>query len=321
MNPEGGAPRPDIIDYEGSRYRHDFWEDANRVYEDQVERVALRRLLPLTGRRLLEVGAGYGRLTPEYRGFDRVVLLDYSLTHLQDAQRNLGRDERFLYVAADVCRQPFCDGAFDAATTIRVLHHLPDVPGALAEMARVMAEQGTLVLEHASKRHLKSALRHALGLQKWSPYTLEPLEFVELNFDFHPEYMRQQLAAVGFHIDRRLPVSWLRLGLLKNILPTGLLVRTDSLLQHSGVLWSPSVFVRATRQEHAGVQCAGDSFLRCPFSGEGLQRQGNNMVSFESGRRWAIRDGIYDFREPLTQVTALPGAAPRSAQRPRPGRE
>ena len=96
MNPRDGAPRPDIIDYEGSRYRHEFWEDANRAYEDQVERVALRRLLPPKGRRLLEVGAGYGRLTPEYRGFDRVVLLDYSLTHLQDAQRNLGRDERFL---------------------------------------------------------------------------------------------------------------------------------------------------------------------------------------------------------------------------------
>ncbi|MCY4525969.1 MAG: class I SAM-dependent methyltransferase [Anaerolineaceae bacterium] len=300
MSTEGGAPRRDIIDYEGSRYRHEFWEDANRAYEDRVERVALRRLLPASGRRLLEVGAGYGRLTPEYRGFDQVVLLDYSLTHLQDAQRNLGRDKRFLYVAADVCQQPFCGGAFDATTTIRVLHHLLDVPGALAETARVLATGGVLVLEHASKRHLKSALRHALGLQKWSPYSLEPLEFVKLNFDFHPEYMRQQLAAVGFRIDRRLPVSWMRLGLLKSALPTGLLVRTDSLLQHSGALWSPSVFVRATREGPAEVSIAVDDFLRCPRNGEGLRREGDSMVSVESGRRWAIRDGIYDFREPLT---------------------
>ncbi len=300
MNAEGDAPRPDIIDYEGSRYRHEFWEDANRAYEDRAERVALRRLLPPSGRRLLEVGAGYGRLTPEYGGFAQVVLLDYSLTHLQDAQRNLGREERYLYVAADVCRQPFCDGAFDAATTVRVLHHLPDVPGALAETARVLAKQGALVLEHASKRHLKSALRHALGLQEWSPYTLEPVEFVELNFDFHPEYMRQQLAAAGFRIDRRLPVSWLRLGLLKNTLPTGLLVRTDSLLQLSGALWSPSVFVRAAREGSAAVEFAGDDFLRCPHSGEGLQRDGDIMVAVASGLRWAIRDGIYDFRDPVT---------------------
>lgn len=298
MSAPGGASRPDIIDYEGSRYRSEFWEDANRAYEDRVERLALRRLLPASGRRLLEVGAGYGRLTPEYRAFDQVVLLDYSLTHLQDAQANLGRDPRYLYVAADVCRQPFCAGAFDAATTIRVLHHLPDVPAALAEVSRVMAGQGTLVLEHASKRHLKSALRHALGLQEWSPYTLEPLEFVELNFDFHPEYMRRHLSAVGFRIERRLPVSWLRLGLLKSALPTALLVGVDGCLQRSGALWSPSVFVRATRQgQAAGLAEEGD-ILRCPRSGARLRREGDSMVAEDSGLRWAIRDGIYDFRKP-----------------------
>ena len=58
MSAPGDAPRPDIIDYEGSTYRSDFWEDANRDYEDRVERIALRRLLPGGGRRLLEVGAG-----------------------------------------------------------------------------------------------------------------------------------------------------------------------------------------------------------------------------------------------------------------------
>ena len=231
MSTPGDAPRPDIIDYEGSRYRSEFWEDANRDYEDRVERGALRRLLPGSGHRLLEVGAGYGRLTPEYQDFDQIVLLDYSLTHLQDAQERLGRKPQYVYVAADVCQQPFCTAAFDAATTIRVLHHLPDVPGALAEMARVLEAQGKLVLEHASKRHVKSVLRHAFGLQTWSPYTLEPLEFVPLNFDFHPEYMRRTLTEVGFNVGARLPVSWLRLGLLKRWLPTGLLVGVDSLLQ------------------------------------------------------------------------------------------
>ena len=112
MSVPDNTPRPNIIDYEGSRYRSEFWEDANRDYEDRVERVALRRLLPGSGHRLLEVGAGYGRLTPEYRGFDQIVLLDYSLTHLQDAQENLGRAARYIYVAADVGQQPFCAGAF-----------------------------------------------------------------------------------------------------------------------------------------------------------------------------------------------------------------
>ena len=48
-------------------------------------------VLPTSGRRLLEIGAGFGRLTNEYGAFDQVVLLDYSLSHLQDAQERLGR--------------------------------------------------------------------------------------------------------------------------------------------------------------------------------------------------------------------------------------
>ena len=41
--------RPRICDYEGSNYRTEFWEGKGRDYEDQVERIALRRLLPQNG--------------------------------------------------------------------------------------------------------------------------------------------------------------------------------------------------------------------------------------------------------------------------------
>ncbi|MCA9907971.1 MAG: hypothetical protein KC519_04920, partial [Anaerolineae bacterium] len=79
-------PHPNICDYEGSDYRVRFWDGKGRDYEDRVERVALRRLLPTQGRRLLEVGAGFGRLTQEYHAYEQVVLLDYSLSQLQYAQ-------------------------------------------------------------------------------------------------------------------------------------------------------------------------------------------------------------------------------------------
>ena len=42
--------RPPICDYEGSNYRTEFWEGKGRNYEDQVERIALRRLLPKHGK-------------------------------------------------------------------------------------------------------------------------------------------------------------------------------------------------------------------------------------------------------------------------------
>src|SRR5512140_3757891 len=66
--------RPPVCDYEGSDYQTRFWEKGGREYEDLCEAIALRRLLPKKGQLLLELGAGAGRNTPRYQGFERVVL-------------------------------------------------------------------------------------------------------------------------------------------------------------------------------------------------------------------------------------------------------
>jgi len=68
---------PPICDYEGSDYQTSFWDAGGRAYEDAAEAIALRRLLPPGGRRLLELGAGAGRNTPRYTGFEQITLLDY----------------------------------------------------------------------------------------------------------------------------------------------------------------------------------------------------------------------------------------------------
>ena len=295
------SERPRICDYGDSSYRQDFWEGQGRDYEDVVERRVLRQLLPRRGHRLLEIGAGFGRITNEYHMFRQVVLLDYSLEQLQYARGHFG-DGGYLYVAADAYRMPFCADAFDAATMIRVIHHFENVPTVLRQIQQVLVGDGKFILEFANKRHLKSMLRHLFGLNEWNPYTLDPVEFVELNFDFHPDYMRQQLTDRGFVIRRTVPVSWLRLGLLKRTLPTGLLANIDALLQRSGWPISPSIFLDL--QLRAGdapfVPESDDplDILRCPESGTRLQQEVDQLVS-ESGIRWGIRDGVYDFRQPL----------------------
>jgi hypothetical protein len=50
--------------------------------------------------------------------------------------------------------------------------------------------------------NLKAILRYLLGKQTWSPFTLEPVEFVELNFDFHPKAIRKWLGGLGFSIEK-----------------------------------------------------------------------------------------------------------------------
>ncbi len=292
--------RPPVCDYEGSDYQNSFWEQGARVYEDQVEQIALRRLLPDSGHLLLELGAGAGRNTPRYSGYQRVVLLDYSRTQLQQAQKRLGRNERYLYVAADVYRLPFVAGLFDGATMIRTLHHMAAPQLALAQVRHALQPGAVFVLEFANKCNLKAIGRYILGRQTWSPFTLEPVEFAELNFDFHPKAVREWLADAGFNIQRQLTVSHFRISLLKKTIPLKLLVRMDAFAQQTGDLWqlAPSVFVRS--QAVGGPSASiGAGFFRCPECGsEDLQEESDHLDCRVCKRRWQIRDGIYDFREP-----------------------
>ena len=300
MTPED--KRPPVIDYEGSDYQTTFWEQGGRDYEDQVEAVALRRLLPPAGKLLLEIGAGAGRNTPRYARFDRVVLLDYSRSQLRLALERLGRSERYVYVAADAYRLPFAPGQFDAATMIRTLHHMVEPQRALGQVGDALRTGGAFILEYANKHNLKSILRYALRRQAWSPFSLEPVEFAALNFDFHPKAVRGWLQVSGFGIQRQLTVSHYRVGLLKRWLPTRLLVALDSLAQLTGDWWqlSPSVFVRSIKVRKDPASPYDELVFRCPGCGH------HPLTNEESGegelacarcdRRYPIQDGIYDFR-------------------------
>ena len=293
--------RPRICDYEGSDYRTEFWEGKGRDYEDRVERIALRRLLPDKGRRLLEIGAGFGRLTSEYQGFDQVVLVDYSLSQLRYAQEQLGTSGRYIYVAADAYSLPFRSGSFDGATIIRVIHHIADVPAVLKQVRRVLTSGGVFILEYANKRNVKAMYRFAMGKQKWNPHDLDPVEFIELNFDFHPDYMREQLQAAGFATKRSIPVSFFRIGVLKNMLPTGLLAGMDGVLQLTGLHYTPSIFTRNIATGASPDNLGTDSLFVCPDDGHELTRVGDTLMCKSCGQRWAIRDGIYDFKAPLEE--------------------
>jgi len=128
---------PPICSYENSDYQTSFWDEGGRDYEDAVEEVALRRLLPEGGKRLVELGAGAGRNTPRYTGFEEITLVDYSHTQLEQARQRLGENPRYRYVAADVYHLPFVTGLFDAATMNGTLHHMAEPRQALEQVRRV----------------------------------------------------------------------------------------------------------------------------------------------------------------------------------------
>ena len=288
---------PPVCDYEGSDYQTSFWDQGGREYEDAAEAVALRRLMPPGGKLLLELGAGAGRNTPRYTGFVRVVLVDYSRTQLEQAQRRLGTGGQYIYVAADIYRLPFAPGVFDAATMIRTLHHMADARRALAQVRETLQSGAIFILEFANKRNLKSILRYAFRQQLWSPFSPDPVEFAPLNFDFHPATVRAWLKYCGFLVERQLTVSHFRMGLFKKLVPLKLLVAMDSAAQLTGNNWqlSPSVFVRSRA---LGQTPAADGLVfKCPACGHApLPDTPPEITCPACTRTYAVKDGIYDFR-------------------------
>ena len=294
-----------VCDYEGSAYRSEFWGQG-REYEDAVERIALRRLLPASGHRLVEIGGGYGRLNDLYSGYDEVVIFDYARSQLRQAQELWGDADpggrpRYLYVAGDFYNLPFAPGVFDTVTIVRTLHHAADAPAVLRGVGRILAPGGAFVLEFANKRHLKAILRYLAHRQDWSPFDREPVEFVKLNFDFHPAWMWEQLREAGLQVKERRTVSHFRIGFLKRTIPTGLLVALDRLFQPTGALWqlTPSVIVRCAARNDKPPAPQG-AFFRCTVCGSTmLVDEGQELCCTDCGARFAVRNGIHDFKAPV----------------------
>jgi len=299
---------PPICNYEGSDYQSSFWGQGGREYEDRVEAIALKRLLPKAGHFMLELGAGAGRNTSRYLGFERIVLLDYSRTQLEQAQQRLGTSDKYIYVAADAYRLPFVDDLFDAATMIRTLHHMADAPKALKQVRYVLAPNAVFILEFANKLNLKSILRYWFKRQSWSPFTLEPVEFAKLNFDFHPKAVRNWLNEMGFKVEKTLTVSHFRIGFLKRMVPISVLVFFDSIFQWTGAWFqlTPSAFIKAISNQQSAASVPSSIFhsplsiFKCPECNHAsLEDKTDYLECQNCQRKWQFKDGIYDFREPV----------------------
>jgi SAM-dependent methyltransferase len=108
------------------------------------------------GARLLELGVGTGRIAlPLHRRGRRVVGVDLSLPMLDRYRAKaaaLGLPPPVL-LRADATRLPFRDACVDAVLEVHVLHLVPAWREALAEVRRVLAPGGTVLVGRGGGRH------------------------------------------------------------------------------------------------------------------------------------------------------------------------
>ncbi len=93
------------------------------------------------GGKTIEIGAGLG----EHARYENLDIQDYYCLELREimAENIQTRFPKVKVVMGD-CQQrlSFPDGFFDRVVAVHVLEHLPDLPAALAEMARLLNPKG-----------------------------------------------------------------------------------------------------------------------------------------------------------------------------------
>lgn len=133
-------------DFHWERYAGEWIEwvrtpdhDAFWVYVQQ-----LREFLPAPGSATLDLGCGEGRVSRELTDLGHLVTAaDLSPSLLEAAER---AESAAGYRLADVEALPFPDNSFDRVVAYNVLMDVPDVPRAVAEIARVLSPGGVFTM-------------------------------------------------------------------------------------------------------------------------------------------------------------------------------
>jgi len=106
-----------------------------------------------TPRRIVDIGCGTGRLLRSAAvAFPEAYLVGVDLSAGMLAQARVlamtGPGERGAFVRADSAALPFADAAFDVVTCTACSHHWEEPSAALAELRRITAVGGLLILAH-----------------------------------------------------------------------------------------------------------------------------------------------------------------------------
>jgi len=234
---------PKIADYTNFDYKKNFWEKTDRRYEDFCDRLALRRLLPRSGAKFVDVCGGFGRLADEYLNrYGEVYLFDYAQNLLEQAHAERGA--KLKTVQGSVYQTPFGQDEFDGLIMVRASHHLNDLNAAVAELSRILKPGGRAVLEIANKRNILEILRWCLGRSALRPFSPEPADRNGKGFyNFHPRYAEKIFRQNGLQIKKVLGASNFRAGFLKKLgLPVLCLAERFTQGLSGRLKLSPSIF-------------------------------------------------------------------------------
>jgi len=246
----------DFFDYQK------YWK--GRDYEDGAERIALSRFLNSVGKKelLVDIGAGFGRLTELYLPFAQKVFLCEPSKKLSGiAKKKFADIPKITFCKTSLPNLTLKKSSFDVSLMVRVIHHFQDSKKVIKELFRVLKPGGFLVLEFANKIHFKALMKAILKgnfsfLSDVKPYEQRTKESIAKRkiyfFNHHPKKILKDLKDCGFEVKEILSVSNFRDPIIKKIIPLRVLLFLEKITQKplSFIYFGPSIFILAYKSHN-----------------------------------------------------------------------
>jgi len=161
-------------------------------YKEKVKNI-MPFILPVRGKRLLEVGCGWGGFCINFNDLGaNVTGLDFS-SELLKVAKDLSGDRKIKYVKASLYAMPFERGSFDVVVALDCFEHITDLRSALKECWRVLKDDGKLVIYCPTDHHIFEIMRkHKIILRSHDEH---------INPSYNLKSFSEQLTLEGFKIN------------------------------------------------------------------------------------------------------------------------
>ena len=193
----------ELRDYYDRAYRDGPAHRFSNFTDGEAEDVVVASI-DWTGRRVLDVGCGTGRLARCLRaaGAGRVVGLDYTEAAIKSARAETD-DEGVQYVCADAFDYSD-DNKFDVITSLGTMEHMDDPAAFFKHLRGLLVPDGVLILTCPHFINLRGIAWMTLVLLQDVPMSLSDLQFI------HPWQMERWCAEVGLKIDHLTTLDYTR---------------------------------------------------------------------------------------------------------------
>lgn len=300
-----------ISNYDEYKYDYKtYWN--NREYENEAERIYLKKAFRNTkGRWFIDIGGSFGRnLDLYYSKYSNPVIVDYSILTLQNNYKEItSKYPHTVLIAANAYHLPFKPNSFDGGLMVRVLHHIEKSSEYFKEVSQILGKGSVYIQEFANKFHIKATLRSLLK-GKLSYFNHEPYQQPAGNFEgtkgeattflnYSPRYIKDNLEANNLKIVSQQGVSFLRVPIAKQIIPTKALLSLERILQtiSKGIYFTPSVFFKAvSRKTEYNKYDTLYEILACPKCKSSLKIKNETAKCDKCRNAYRKENNIWDFR-------------------------